>query len=276
MLDTLWTLLPFLASAALLIIWAGTALVVMVRWVIGQFQAGKIVSGLVALLMLLVLPAGSWLLGRSFFHKDIFRGADSKLEVLSGLVDQLFDGGKEKDASSSAASSEADSAPVPQPGDLSDEDLLALARQAYPEMLRMDTQRVTGELLPHDGELHTLSDASGTLVAQGYRVEGYATLEEVQSAIGEVWYGSFAHVSGQEAPFLENMYLYTEYGGAVYRQEAGIGGPTYTPVVDELSLRDGTIAYFNGHWDETPEDSFQFSLIFEDGRWKYGEVTLLG
>lgn len=275
MLDTLWTLLPFLASAALLIIWAGTALVVMVRWVIGQFQAGKAVSAIVSLLMLLVLPAASWLLGHSFFNKEIFRTADSKLEVLSGLVDQLFDGGKEKDASSDAASSQADSRPA-QPDDLSDEELLALARRACPEMLRLDTLRVTGNLLPVDDELHTLSDANGALITQGYQVTGYTSLEEVQKAIGAVWYESFAHLDGREDPFLENMYLYTEYADAVYRQEAGTGGPDATAVVDEMASREGTIAYFTAHWEDTPEDAFRFSLIFEDGRWKYGELELAG
>lgn len=268
MLDTLWKLLPFLASAALLIIWAVTLLVTAVRWVIGQFQAGKAVSGVVTLLMLLLLPAGSWLLGHSFFGREVFQKADSKLDVLSGMVDQLF--GKETEDAAPAPG--ADSAAV-QPGDTSDEDLLTLARRGYPEMLWLDTQRVTGNLLPHGEELVPVSGAE---FAEGYPVEGCSDLEQLKQALDAAWYGSFAHISGQEAPYLETLYLYAEADGAVYVQQGGVGGPSYTPVVDEMTAREGAVAYFSGHWEETPEDGFRFSLVFEDGRWKYGEVTLEG
>lgn len=267
MLDTLWTLLPFLASAALLIIWAATILVAAVGWVIGRFQAGKAVSAAVALLMLVTLPVGSWLLGRSFFNKEVFQKADSKLDVLSGMVDRLFGG---EDA---GPAPEADSAPAQRPEDTSDEDLLALARQACPEMLRLDARRVTGELLPHGEELLPVSGAE---FPEGFLVEGYESLEQLQEALDAAWYGSFAHIEGQEAPYLENMYLYAEADGAVYVQQGGIGGPEFTPVVDGMAAREGAVAYFSGHWEETPEEGFRFSLVFEDGRWKYGEVDLPG
>lgn len=269
MLDTLWKLLPFLASAALLMIWAVTMLVTVVRWIIGQFQAGKAVSAVVTLLMLLVLPAGSWLLGHSFFGREVFQKADSKLDVLSGMVDQLFGREKEEDA----PAPEAGSAPAQQPEDTSDEDLLALARQAYPEMLRLDTRRVTGNLLPHSD---MLVPVGGAEFSEGFLVEGYESLEQLQQALDAAWYSSFAHISGQQAPYLETMYLYAEADGAVYVQQGGTGGPDYTPVVDEMTAREGTVAAFSGHWEETPEEGFRFSLVFEDGRWKYGEVSLEG
>lgn len=91
MLGILRTLLPLLAGTALLIVWAALILIVVVRWVIGQFQAERAALGVVTLLAFLLLPVAAGLLGRSFFCSEPRIPAGER-SALAELVDRLVEG----------------------------------------------------------------------------------------------------------------------------------------------------------------------------------------
>lgn len=105
MLGILRTLLPLLVGTALLIIWVVLILIVVVRWVIGQFQAEKAALAVVTLLAFLLLPVAAGLLGHSFF-RSAPRIPTGESSALSELIDRWVEGSPkdaaEEDAPSSA------------------------------------------------------------------------------------------------------------------------------------------------------------------------------
>lgn len=266
MLGTLWILLPLLISAVLLMVWAAIILVIVARWVLNHFQSGKTVPAIIVLLALFALPAVSGLLAHSFFRGDTYYAASTgEASILSELVDRLIDG---KPAAAAR-----------DPWALSDEELIALAQESYPDMEATLVHFLNGTLLPREDEYLSLTDPSGETVAGGYRIKKYKTLEKVCEALDKAWFEKFAH-GGMPAPseriFAGGIYaeIYTEYDGAVYAWEGSVNGRDTPMVVDGLVSRDDKTAVFQGYWETAPDEVFNFSLIFEDGRWKYGVVRL--
>ena len=159
--------------------------------------------------------------------------------------------------------------------DASDQDLLALAKEAYYEILRLRRDLYSGWLLPHDEYDYITIDENGAPAEDGwpcYRVPGCTNLDELRAALEEVWYQSFSRKYPLEQ---DAVHMYLEYNGAVYVMEYGMGDEGGSPLVDDLIFRTDDEAVFSGHVEFGPETTgeFQFSLVFEDGRWKYGFLT---
>lgn len=93
MLGILRTLLPLLGSVALLLVWAVVILVVVVRWVISQFQAEKTAIAVVTLLLFLLLPVGAGLLGHVFWRQEpVHKEPAGAAAALSELMDKVIEG----------------------------------------------------------------------------------------------------------------------------------------------------------------------------------------
>ena len=286
---------PLLLSATLMLAWVILIATLVILWLVGKFRDGRVTTGVVTLLALVILPLSSWLLGRSFFRAGIFAGVEGGgLAAISENIGSALENSRkpvgpvEPEEPSGSASVEPLSSPasdVPtdpntrKPEDYTDEELLKLAEENFYELFSYDIARKTNGLLPtknFDERINVkISDSSGQIWERSYRqVLGYTTLEEAAAAMEEKWYSKFSHKYPKK-DFLSEATGgngYALFSGAVYAAEPEIGGPSSPFVVDGITKREGDEVVFNGHWDYVNgvPGEIEFSFVFEDGRWKYG------
>lgn len=270
---------PLILGAALASIWLVIVFVVLVSWLADRFIQKKTVSGLVMLVLLIVLPLGAVLLTRGFFRAAFPVGEDGIPVFLSSGINAVLGGagdGSAPDAGDPAASSDAalSDANARKPEDYSDEELLALGEESFSDMFWMGIDRMNNNLLPTDPDdvarLQYQEPDVGLIDWAYYRVGGYTTLEELSAALEELWYSKFAR------KYPVNLTSgYIEFRGAIYAGDGAVGGgPGGLPItMDSILSRTDDEVVFSGHWED--EDgrnlgTMEFSLVYEDGHWKYG------
>lgn len=300
-MSVLSTFAPLFLAIILAAVWLIMAFAVGVAWAVNRFQLGKIASGVVLLLLLIVLPTGAWLLGRSFFGSELFSAGENekpstKLDKISFVlesIESLKDGSGQPSEGPAASGTMDGSGQTPQeaassgtavgaridirmPEDYSDEELLALAQENFEDMYRMDVGFINGGPLPIALDEHIIIDyedpygETGTERRQWYfnRVPGYATLEEAKAAAAKVWYKKFARKY-----YLDPGAKYVYFNGAVYTPDGALGGTDAPFVVDGIVGRTADEVVFTGRWLRDDGRTFgtaDFSFVYENGRWKYG------
>ena len=108
-----------------------------------------------------------------------------------------------------------------------------------------------------------------------YRVIGLQTIAQAEQAAKNLWYQTFSRespsVSEHELDLMRFQLLARD--GALYKSEGrGLGGGGRNPVLDQMISRTATEAVFAAHmdWgDDEYNDSFEFSVVLEDGEWRY-------
>ena len=110
---------------------------------------------------------------------------------------------------------------------------------------------------------------------RAYRAIGCTNISELEEQLHELWYQTF---SRKYPTFdVESMkWMWMERNGGVYVIENfGMGDRGGYAVIDRMVSRTAEEAVFRGHWsygadDDDTSESFEVSLVFEDGVWKYG------
>ncbi|MBD5102861.1 MAG: hypothetical protein HDT27_09295 [Subdoligranulum sp.] len=268
---------PLILGAALASIWLVIVFVVLVSWLADRFIQKKTVSGLVMLVLLIVLPLGAVLLTRGFFRAAFPVGEDGIPVFLSSGINAVLGGagdGSAPDAGDPAASSDAalSDANARKPEDYSDEELLALGEESFDDLFSMNLLYMNNYLIPTDYNdvirIQYLHPDAGMLEWPYYRVDGYASLNEVVTVVEEIWYNKYARKYPLD---LEGRYV--AFNGAVYAAEASLAGPIMPLIMDRILSRTDDEVVFTGHWEYDDGQTFgvmEFSLVYEDGCWKYG------
>lgn len=279
-MSALFSAAPLLFGALLAINWLVIVFIVVVSWLVDKFIQKKVVFGIVMTLLLIALPLGSVLLTRSFFRAAFPAGEDGVPAFLSGDISAILgasEDGSGPDLQDPAASPDAalSAANARKPEDYSDEELLALAGECFDDMFSMNLLYMNNSLIPTD--YHDVIDIeyqhpdAGLTGRRYYRVEGYTTMEEIRTALDNIWYGKFA----RKYP-VDLTGEYVEFNGAVYAGEAALGGPGVPLTLDGILSRTDDEVVFAGHWETDDGRNYgnmEFSLVYEDGRWKYGYCT---
>lgn len=161
---------------------------------------------------------------------------------------------------------------------LSDRELMKLAEEAANGMDYMFFQLAAGGLIQQDmndsiSAIEVVGDGSGDVRA--YRAIGCTTIAEAEAQVRERWYQTFSRKYPTfNAQYME--WLWMERDGKLYVIENyGMGDRGGFAVIDQMVSRTTEEAVFRGHWaygedDGDMSDSFEISLVFEDGTWKYG------
>ncbi len=110
---------------------------------------------------------------------------------------------------------------------------------------------------------------------RAYRAIGCTNISELEEQLHELWYQTF---SRKYPTFdVESIkWMWMERNGGVYVIENfGMGDRGGYAVIDRMVSRTAEEAVFRGHWsygadDDDTSESFEVSLVFEDGVWKYG------
>lgn len=268
---------PLIIGAVLASIWLVIVFVVLVSWLVDKFIQKKIAFGLVMIPLLIVLPVTSVLLTRSFFRTAFPGGADALQAVLSGdlsLIPGASGDDSGLDPQDPAASSDAalSGANARKPEDYSDEELLALGGESFDDLFSMNLLYMNNYLIPTDYndmiDIEYQHPDAGLTERRYYRVNGYTSMEELRTALEDIWYGKFA----RKYP-VDLTGAYVEFNGAVYAGEAGLAGPMMPLIMDRILSRTDDEVVFTGHWEYDDGQTFgvmEFSLVYEDGHWKYG------
>lgn len=111
------------------------------------------------------------------------------------------------------------------------------------------------------------------------RVISYQTIAQAEQAARDLWHQTFSRrapgVSEHELDMMRGQFL--ERDGVLYKSWGrGVGGGGGVPVLDRMISRTAEEAVFAAHMDWGSEDdelnaSFEFSLVLEDGEWRYLE-----
>ena len=165
----------------------------------------------------------------------------------------------------------------PEPGsDLTDQELLNLAS----EILNSDAELCianAGFLETDDSDCITVTDEWGE--RRFYRVIGCDTIAEAEEAAIEFWHETYSrrmafNVSGHSMDLMHFQLM--EQDGKLYWFTGGGVGDSgeYYEVVDRMISRTNDEAVFLAHSvsdyiDDSIDTSFQFSLVLEEGGWKY-------
>lgn len=167
--------------------------------------------------------------------------------------------------------------------DLSDQVLLELAQGAVYDILSLEFTVDTSSILRFDQDWSDCiicredgSFAPGVPFEDGwpyYRVIGFTELETLDEAQRTVWDMLFSRkYSSFEEAVAYRGDIYVSYNGALYLAEVGMGDEGLEWVVDELVSRTDDEAVFRGHVEDGNRTGFTFSLVYEDGTWKYGKL----
>ena len=285
---------PLLLSASLMLVWVILIATLVILWLVGKFRDGSVTTGVVTLLALVILPLSSWLLGRSFFRAGIFAGVESSgLAAISEDIGSVLENSRkpvEPEEPSGGASGEPVSSPAPdvptdpgarKPEDYTDEELLKLAEENCDDMIASRGFRMRGGLDFDPNEYITIqySGPSSSANIPGpyyFRIIGCTTPEDAETMSKENLLTKYARkyveVEGS------NGSGYIPFNGGVYGfdplEYMGFGGSSYLPfIVDGIIDRTDDEVTFTGHWDGEEGEMYgeaKFSLVYEDGRWKYG------
>lgn len=275
------SLAPLLLGAFLAINWLVIIVVVVAGWLIGKFKESRIALGSVVLLLLITMPLSAVLLTRSFFRPALSGGEDGAPASLSEGIDSLLensalgnsadDSGREPEDPAASADAAVPAADARKPEDYSDEELIALAEECFDDMLLMDVFNKNNALIPidYDDEIRIeyQHPELGLFEWPYYRVKDYTTMEEVEAALDELWYSKFAR------KYRIEQEKYVVFNGAVYAYGGELGTPGMPLIVDGILSRTDDEVVFAGHWegvDGQNHGNEEFSLVYEDGRWKYG------
>lgn len=279
-MSVLLTFAPLLIGIILAVVWLILVFVVGIAWSVGQFKLGRTVSGIVLLLLLILLPVGTGLLWHGFFGSKLFAVEEGQkpsttLNKISFVLESMENlAGGEKAPDGEPASSDAANAPQADgraPEDYTDEELLALAEESFDDMFSMEIGYMNGGPLPTDYEdvirIESRNPDGSTYTWAYLRVPGYETLEEAKTAAAEVWYAKYARKYELD---IGAHYVY--FNGGVYTPDGAMGGTAAPFFVDGIVSREDDEVVFAGHWEVDGEfhGDTGFSLVFEDGRWKYG------
>lgn len=108
-----------------------------------------------------------------------------------------------------------------------------------------------------------------------YRVIGCDTIAEAEDAAREYWYALYSRMApsftDHELEMMRNHFV--EQNGRLYWQELGVGDD-FGYEIDQMISRTADEAVFSAHmWTGHSDDvfPFYFSLILENGDWKYLE-----
>jgi len=168
----------------------------------------------------------------------------------------------------------------------SDEQLLALAQEAVEDMFEMSFR------LDCYGILDFSWDETISAVPPGgsseypwtyYRAPGYTTAAQARAAMEQEWYRHFSRrytieqVMGENSNFT-NPYMpyFAELNGALYMPECQWGGVVLSITAEQIVSRTADEVVFRGYGvdrdfpDDIYKEPVEFSLVFEDGVWKYG------
>lgn len=188
---------------------------------------------------------------------------------------------------------------------ISDQDLMIQAQMFFYDMQEMRDSFWDGVILPYDKDdviyVEAMDRGDGIYVPviieyngmnnHYYRVIGYTGRAEFEAALENAWYQRFArkyplpatmdemffHADQDSYGFAEGAYL--EYNGAVYTAQRSDyhGGNPYESTVDRLVSRTSDEAVFRGHASmcdsSEVEYEFEYTLVYEDGVWKYGRYS---
>ena len=167
---------------------------------------------------------------------------------------------------------------TPSAQNISDEELMELADVLLQNAFGVGIQIANAGFVESDTN-STLTVSHDGWDETYYRVIGYQTIAQVEQAAKNLWYQTFSRrspsVSEHELDMMRSQLL--EQNGVLYiRADGGLGGGGGNPVLDRMISRTATEAVFAAHLDWGYEDeennvSLEFSLVLEDGEWRYLE-----
>lgn len=157
---------------------------------------------------------------------------------------------------------------------LTDQELLALAEERVNSGVELWIANA-GFLETDDSDLILQEDEMG-YSSTFSRVIGYDTVAEAEEAAMELWYGTYSRrmsLSAADSSMDMLRFQLTERDGKLYRRwDGGVGDGGYYTVVDYMVSRTDDEAVFQARLVMDDEDDglpFRFSLVREDGTWKY-------
>lgn len=161
---------------------------------------------------------------------------------------------------------------------ISDQELMELADELVQRSVNL------GVWIANAGFAETDDNDTITVNQEGWdetysRVISYQTIAQAEQAARDLWYQTFSRrapgVSEHELDMMRGQFL--ERDGVLYKSWGrGVGGGGGVPVLDRMISRSAEEAVFAAHMDWGSEDdelnaSFEFSLVLEDGEWRYLE-----
>ena len=165
--------------------------------------------------------------------------------------------------------------------DISDAGLMARAERAVNDMDILFFTRAIGGFVridPNDSIMITVGEFFGDVESDekiyAYRAIDYQTMAQAEAGVREQWHQKFSRKYPVSSELLCSHLI--ERNGQVHRVENfGMGDRGGFAVIDRMVSRTAEEAVFRGHWshgadDDDTSDSFEISLVFEDGVWKYG------